>query len=453
MARRAAATSSRTLKILAWSVGSLVALAVVALLIGQVLLNRYLRSPAFREKLEAKSGQGFRAQVGIAPIRFEGAQFFCDNLEALGIEDAAFSQAKIEDVRGSVALPSIIAVVFGDRTPRVEAIEVQRLALDFYRERLPISLPPREKSATNIGAITVRDTRIGWPGGGIAGATARITPAEGGWRIEGGGGKLSHLGLPSLDLTSARLVWKDPILYIQDVKLRHDGGEASITGEFIPREKADLHVTFNNVNVAPLLPQWWLSRLHGRLTGEARVQLSLREMAATGQVRPIVTGKVRMENGVVEALPVLNQIADYLKTEQFRRLQLNLASADAHYDGDALHVTNLILEARQLLALRGSADYAAGRLDSTFDLGVTPGPLRWLPATVEQIFATPGSGYAWTKVRVTGPWGDLKDDLSPRLTRAIGAAVIEKIPAKAVESAVEIGKKGVETLLEIPFRR
>jgi hypothetical protein len=214
-----------------------------------------------------------------------------------------------------------------------------------------------------------------------------------------------------------------------------------------------LHVTFNNVNVSPLLPEWWVSKLHGKLNGEARVQISIRDMMATGKFRPVITGKVQLENGVLEALPVLNQIADYLKTDQFRRLQLNIATADVHYDGDTLHVSNLVLEAKQLIALRGAATCADNRLDSTFDLGVTPGPLKWLPETVEQIFSTPGSGYAWTKVSVNGPWGNLKDDLTPRLTRAVGTAIVEKIPAKAVDAAVEIGKKGVETLLDLPFRR
>src|SRR5215207_4944156 len=107
MPRRAAAKSNRWIRVLLWTTGTLVVLISAALLIGQWWLNSYLRSPEFRSMLEEKTGRNMRAQLEISPIRFEGAQFSSEGFTARGAQDAAFSLAKVEDVKGEVSLPSI----------------------------------------------------------------------------------------------------------------------------------------------------------------------------------------------------------------------------------------------------------------------------------------------------------------------------------------------------------
>src|SRR5688572_22866840 len=129
MPRLASNKSNRWLKILAWSGGGLIVLAVAAIFIGQAWLNRYLRSPEFRDMLESKTGRNIRAQVEIAPIQFDGGQFFCETFRAQGTQDAAFSIAKVDDLRGEVSIPSIVALIFGERRFRIPKIEVQRLNL------------------------------------------------------------------------------------------------------------------------------------------------------------------------------------------------------------------------------------------------------------------------------------------------------------------------------------
>jgi hypothetical protein len=142
MPRRANVQSSRWIKITAWTTGVLLVLVAAALLIGQAWLNRFLRSPEFRKTLEGKTGRNLRAEVSIAPIRFEGAQFSCENFRAQGAQDASFSLVNVDDVRGEVSLPSVIGVIFGNRKFRVPTLEIQRLTLEFFdRDRLNLTLP------------------------------------------------------------------------------------------------------------------------------------------------------------------------------------------------------------------------------------------------------------------------------------------------------------------------
>ena len=158
---------------------------------------------------------------------------------------------------------------------------------------------------------------------------------------------------------------------------------------------------------------------------------------------PVVKGKVRLDNGVIETLPVLNKIADFLKTEQFRRLELSQASGDVRYDAQGWQVTNLVLEAKQLLAVRGSFTVRGKVIDGTFAVGVTPGPLQWLPGAQEKVFNTMKDGYAWTTLRITGTTDDWHEDLTMRLKIAAGEAVLDTA-TEVAGGALDTTKKGID---------
>ena len=429
-------------------------LLVAALLIGQVWLNRYLGSAEFRAKIEARTGQNMRAKVEIAPIRFDGTQFFCETFQAQGAQDASFSLAKVEDVRGEVSLPSIIGVIFGERKFRVPQIDVQRLTLELYdSDRLDLVLPPKEKreDRSTIENLHIRDVRLAWRGGGLSGAEVQATPVEGGWRIEGSGGRIVQLGLPPIDVVNARLVRKEKSIFIQEARLRHGDGELTGSGEILSDDKADLLVNVKSIDVTPLLTDDWRARLHGQLFGEVRLEIPLN--AATKRSLA-VNGKLRLEQGVLEALPILNKIAEYLRTDRFRRLELSQASADVHYEAKGLRIENLVLESKQLISVRGGFTLIDGQVDGRFDVGITPGPLQWLPGSQEKVFTVQRDGYVWTPMRVTGPTTALKEDLSSRLVAAAKGAVVEKVENtanQAVESAVDTAKRGASGVLNLLF--
>jgi hypothetical protein len=204
--------------------------------------------------------------------------------------------------------------------------------------------------------------------------------------------------------------------------------------------------------VSPLLKEDWRARLHGLLNGEARIKVPLKEGGPS--LATTVTGKVRLERAVIEALPVLNKIADYLRTERFRRVELNQASANVTFDRKGLVVENLVLESKQLIAIRGGFTLENGIVNGTFQVGVTPGPLQWLPGSQERVFNVERDGYVWAPMRVTGPPDALKEDLSSRLIAAAQGAVVEKVEKTATEAvgtAVESAKKGAEGVFDLLF--
>ena len=224
-----------------------------------------------------------------------------------------------------------------------------------------------------------------------------------------------------------------------------------MTGEVTEKEKVDLQFKVRGVNVTPLLPEDWRARLHGRVTGDGRLQMSLRDGPPAP---PVISGHAELQQAVLETLPVLNKIADFTKTDRFRRLVLNQVSGDYRYDQNGLHVTNLVVESERLILVKGSFTVLNGEIDGTFEVGITPGPLQWLPGSQEKVFTVNHDGYVWAPMHIAGPVRSPREDLSSRLYAAAQNAVVEKVEStatQAVGGAVDTVKKGADTVLGLLF--
>ncbi len=446
-------SSNRWLKVLVWTGVTLVVLLFAGLAGVKAWVNSYLRSAEFRKQIAERTAEHLQAEVEIAPIRFDTTEFSCSGLTGQGGLNGKFSDIKVEDVHGEFRLPSVWRMLFGDKKFRVESVDVQRVAVNFFDKRLPIDLPrPRkEDKVTEIGRITVRELVFAWEGGSVNGLAATGTPVEGGWKIIGDGGRAKQYGLPDMEIAALRVVHKEPVLFVQEAKLRTEGGEITVMGEVTEKEKVDMQFKAAGVNVTPLLPEDWRARLHGRVKGDGRVQISLRDGTSSA---PVVTGHAELQQAALEALPVLDKIADFTKTDRFRRLILNQVHGDFRYDPSGLHVTNLVVECDRLIVVKGAFSVVNGQIDGTFDLGITPAPLQFLPGSQDKVFSAPRDGYAWTPLHITGPYRSPREDLSVRLYAAAENAVVQKVgdtATQAVGTAVDTAKKGVDGVLGLLF--
>jgi hypothetical protein len=451
--RQTSSSPKKWLKVLAWTLGSLAVLFVIAIVGAKGWINSYLGSPEFLRRMARHSSEEMRARVEISPVRFDGSQFFSDGLQATGGPEANFSDLKITNVRGEFRLPTLWGLLSGDRKVGIDNVDVQHVEANFFDDRIALDLPPHKKREHrgDLGKITVRELRLGWRGGRVSGMGVTATQVERGWQVAGQGGRVMQNGLPSMDIVSMRLVHKEPSLFIQEARLREDGGEISATGEVTAKEKVDLQFKVSGVNVTPLLPEDWRARLHGRISGDARLMYSLRE--GTGAAR-VLSGNALLQQGALEALPVLNKIAEFTKTDRFRRLALNQVRGDFRVDDNGLRVTNFVLESERLISVKGQFTIVNDQIDGTFEVGITPGPLQWLPGSQEKVFVTQRDGYAWTTMRITGPVDGPKEDLSSRLVAAAEAAVVQKVEStanQAVGTAVDTVKKGATGVLELLF--
>ena len=151
-----------------------------------------------------------------------------------------------------------------------------------------------------------------------------------------------------------------------------------------------------------------------------------------------MAGSLHISQGELTALPILDEIATFTRTQQFRRLNLSHASGDFVHDDTQLRVTNFIAESDGLIRVEGAFTILNNIIDGTFQVGVTPGSLQWLPGSQGKVFTESHGGYVWAPMHLTGPANKPTEDLSPRLIAAAQGAVIEGVQ-NAAGQAVKTG--------------
>jgi hypothetical protein len=191
-------------------------------------------------------------------------------------------------------------------------------------------------------------------------------------------------------------------------------------------------VQLTHVPLEPLLPIDWRVRLHGSVSGLTKIHAPLADPALLR-----VEGSLRLTNGHVEALPVLNQIALFTRTERFRRLVLTKASLDFTRDAQLLTATNVLLESEGLLRIEGQFTVVQEQINGTFAVGVTAASLQWLPGAQARVFTVARDGYLWTPMQVSGPVSRPGEDLTPRLVQAAAGELLET-PESMAREAVKL---------------
>ncbi len=446
---------SLTLRLLLWAIPVLFILLVVGFFVGKAAVDSYLRSDSFRQFIAKKAGDTMHAEVELGPLSFAGSTIFSDGFQAKGGPDAAFSELQIEQIRTEIGLRR-----FFERVWQVEQLDVQRVRLDLEGPRVdrpmepapsPLSAPKTEHTnngwlpnRVEIGKATVHDTQLTWKDGGLRGTAFEIELRDGSWQIAGQGGRITHSKLPPLDVDNLHLRYRAPSLFINSSELRQQGGGSlQATGEIDFTRQMDLQLTLVNIAITPYLSDDWRVRTKGNLSGEVKVKSALPTRGG-----PQISGTVRLTQGELTALPVLDEIATFTRTQQFRRLNLNNASGDFTQDDSGLSVKNFIAESDGLIRVEGAFTVANGIIDGTFQVGVTPSSLQWLPGSQGKVFTESRGGYVWAPMRLTGPASKPHEDLSPRLIAAAQGAVIEGVQ-NAADQAVKTGKDAVKSALDL----
>ena len=349
---------------------------------------------------------------------------------------------------------------FFDRVWVIDQVTAQRVAirLDGIRLQLPEKPPaaPEEPSQrrggwlpnrVEIGTAAIRETDLEWgaeKAGSLRGTALQIHPREGGWDFSGSGGHLAQAGFPQLAVERFKMRYKQPALFVQSAELR-DGGTGAIhlNGEVRFNDALDLQAKLSGISITPLVAEDWRMRIRGNIGGEVRIKSAL-----PAQYPPTVSGTLALEQGLLEALPVLDQIALFTRTQQFRRLVLSKVTAEFRQEKGRIEVRNFVGESDGLIRVEGNFTIVDSVIDGMFQVGVTPSSLQWLPGSQERVFTQQRGAYVWTAMRLAGPVSKPKEDLSPRLIAAAGGAVIEGVESR-VRDTIQTGKDAAKSALDL----
>ena len=442
--------SRRTL--LRWSVLPLCLVIGIAGLLGaRAWVWGFLRSDDFRHFLERKTSAALRADARLEPLRWQDTEVYTAALDATGNTGSAFARLRGEQLRARLGLHALWR-----RTWRVDGIDAERFAATLGNSH-PIAPDPAAASEVKpsarpdegqgrgllasllpgrveVGAVNVNDFSLLWKTGCVTGTRLTARPRDGGtqnWDIDGSGGRLEETHFPAVRLTDFNVKSSAHEIFITRATGQSDGGgRLELSGrQALDGDRAlDLTANFDGLPIQPFLSADWRARLHGNAVGNVHVTgTASGANAGDGNGDWHARGHIELQDGRLEALPLLDELAVFTATERFRQTALQRGRADFEWTPGGVTVSELLVESEGLLRIEGGFTVRGDQMDGTFQVGVARGSLRWIAGVGARMFNQPErDGYVWTTTHLHGPVRHPSEDLTPRLVAAAQAEVIDK---------------------------
>jgi hypothetical protein len=385
------------------------------------LVTRYVESESFRRAMEDETAKGLHfPQSRYSPIRRTSA--FTAQSESFEARNGKKAMKSL-DARGIAATFNPLGVFV--RQWRFIDVHVQSgdVEIQIYKPN-PEAVAPKPwfsiflPNRVYLKKIESEQANITWQfrgeRAGFFGTQLLITPHGPDFEYVATSGRLKMVLLPDLDLRRAHLLITKTLLTIYDIDLASDVGSAeSIHAQAnagIGKDKSvNLRANFNQVPIRSWLPADWKQHLAGSASGDLHwAGQDPKLESSSGE------GSLRVSNGRIDNLPLLEKLAELAQKKSFEHLELNDCSLSFGWNYPKIEINNIAIEERGKFRIEGEMSIEQRRLRGTIRLGLTREYLDWLP-NPEEVFSRKQDGYLWTNVRLFGTIDDPGQDLSPRI--------------------------------------
>ena len=413
----------RKLLILAAAIGIfflLVIAASVAVFFSPII-TRYVEGDAFRVSMEEETAKGLHfPQARYATIRRTDAltaksdSFKADNgQKAMKSLDAYGITAKFDPL-------GVFLRQWRFADVRVQSGEVEIQIYEPHPEPVrpkpwfAIFLPNRvylEKIESEHANIT---WRFRGEQAGFFGTQLLITPNGRDFEYVATGGRLKMVPVPDLELRRINLLITKTLLTLYDLDLASDShSDESIRAQGhagLGQDKSlDVKANFNSVPIRQWLPAEWKGRLKGTAFGDIHwTGKDPKLESSSGE------GSLRIRDGRVDDVPLLNKLAELARKKSFERLDLNECSLGFAWRYPEIEIKDIAIEEEGKFRIEGEISIKRRLLRGTIKLGLTREYLDWLP-NPEEVFSRRSSGYLWTDVHLSGTIDEPRQDLSQRI--------------------------------------
>ena len=385
------------------------------------LLTHYIEGNAFRAAMEDETAKGLHfPRSRYAPIRRTSA--FSAASESFEASNGVKAMKSL-DAHGITARFNPWGVFV--RQWRLNYVHVQSgdVAIQIY-EANPEAVIPKAWFAiflpnrVYVKRIESERANVTWPfrgeRAGFFGTRLLITPHGRDFEYVATGGRLKMALLPDLDLRRLHLLITKTLLTIYDVDLAsNSGSDESIHAQAnagIGKDKSvDFKANFNAVPIRTWLPAEWKGRFNGNAFGDFHSAGTDPKLeSSSGE------GWLRIRNGRIDDLPLLEKLAELAQKKSFEHLELNDCSFTFAWRYPKFDIKDIIIEERGKFRIEGEISIDHRGLGGTIRLGLTRAYLDWLP-NPEEVFSRHQGGYLWTNIHLSGTIDEPGQDLSARI--------------------------------------
>jgi hypothetical protein len=385
------------------------------------LLTHYIQSEAFRVAMENETAKGLHFPSGrYSPIRRAGS--LTAQSESFQASDGERALKSL-DAHGITARFNPWGIFV--RQWKFDDVHVQSgdVEIQIYEHKPePISSKPWFSiflpNRVNLQRIESERSNITWrfrgERAGFFDTHLLITPQGRDFEYVATDGRLKMALVPELDLRRAHLLITATLLTIYDVDLAPDvRREGSIHGQgnagIGKDESVDFKATFDSVPIRTWLPAKWKEHLGGSAFGKVHWTGENPKLESSS-----AEGTLRVRDGRIDNLPLLEKLAEVARNKSFEHLQLNDCSLSFAWRYPKIDIKDIAIEEKGKFRIEGAISIDHRSLHGAISLGLTHQYLDWLP-NPEEVFSRERSGYLWTSVHLSGTIDEPKQDLSPRI--------------------------------------
>jgi hypothetical protein len=399
----------------------LIAVGIGAAFFYTPLLTRYIEGDAFRAAMEKETAKGLHfPECRYSPIRRTSA--FTAQAESFEARNGMKAMKSL-DALGITATFDPLGVFV--RQWRFADVHMQsgNVEIQIYKAN-PEAVSPKPWFAiflpnrVYLKRIETPQANVTWrfrgEQAGFFGTQLLITPHGLDFENFATGGRLKVALLPDLDLRRAHLLITKTLLTLYDIDLASNSRSAeSIHAQAnasIGKDKSiDLKANVDQVPIRSWLPAEWKEHLAGYAFGDLHwAGQDPKLESSSGE------GSLRVSNGRIDSLPVLEKLAELSQKKSFEHLALSDCSLRFGWKFPKIDIENIAIEEKGKFRIEGEMSIEQRRLRGTIRLGLTREYLDWLP-NPEEVFSRKQDGYLWTNVHLSGTIDDPGQDLSPRI--------------------------------------
>jgi hypothetical protein len=385
------------------------------------ILTHYIESDAFRAAMENETAKGLHfPQCRYSSIRRTSA--FTAQSESFEARTGQKAMKSL-DAHGITATFDPLGIFV--RQWRFTNVRVQSgdVEIQLYKAN-PEAAAPKPwfaiflPSRVYLKRIETPQANVTWrfraEQAGFFGTQLLITPHGPDFEYFATGGRLKMALLPDLDLRRAHLLITKTLLTIYDIDLASNSSSGeSIRAQAnasIGKDKSvDLRANVDHVPIRSWLPAEWTEHLAGYAFGDLHwAGKDPKLESSSGE------GSLRVSNGRIDNLPVLEKLAELSQKKSLEHLALSDCSLRFGWKYPRIDIENIAIEERGKFRIEGEMSIEHRRLRGTIRLGLTREFLDWLP-NPEEVFSRKQDGYLWTNVHLFGTIDDPGQDLSPRI--------------------------------------
>lgn len=434
-------------KLLLWGALGAVALVVAAVAGSYLYVRAYLKSDSFLSMLRQSAMDDMNVDdARISPLEWDGSGIRCDGVTMQGHEFLTSLDAK--SIETEFSRWDLLKRAFVITSVNVAELDLKLAPVAFQfkeKEEGPKSwveknlLPDTFRlEKGNINSLSVS---YGVPGTvyGVAGTRVESVYDAGSsqYRFELQGGKLElpFKVCPEFSLMSGTALFNHASRRVNVPTCRlttEGGGYLDIKGDWDGFSSSwTANVVVSGIPASTILEDDWKKHVQGSVNGGVDLR------GGHGGLTHLA-GLVRLQDGLVTGLPVLDRLALFCNSSRFRQLVLHKASAQFRYSGGVWHVSDLLVESENLVKVEGWLDITQdGSLNGRLQIGLRgDGVWNALPG-FSDVFSVSGKGgnLVWANVNIGGTLDDPTEDLSARLIKAAGDRLTKVGMGKVVEVA------------------